>query len=127
MRRVKVGVEGITEDLLASFNKRTTLAKIDDAVHMLQERDIEVVTYLLIGGVTSVRDYELTRDYIKQLKPEFVPVAIWAYDLSTDYRYDTQFSPLRLAEWGIDKDVFYQYLALQDDINPTVGTMLDYS
>jgi anaerobic magnesium-protoporphyrin IX monomethyl ester cyclase len=123
--RVKIGVEGITPALLEAFNKRTDLKKIECAVSLLRERGIAVVTYLLIGGSTSVEDYEATREYIKRLNPEFVPVAIWAYDLTGDYRYDTQFSPLRLREWGIDKDVFFRYLALQEELNPTVGTLLD--
>lgn len=126
VHRVKIGVEGVTKNLLESFGKRTDLAKIDRAVRLLRERDIKVVTYLLIGGVTSMEDYEATEAYIQELDPEFVPVAIWAYDLSGDYRYDTQFSPLRLERWGIDREVFFRYLALQDSINPTVGSMLDY-
>ncbi|MFC8532447.1 B12-binding domain-containing radical SAM protein [Streptomyces sp. NPDC057249] len=125
VERVKIGVEGITRDLLKSFNKRTDLQRIEKAVRLLRDRGIKVVTYLLIGGVTELADYEATRDYIAQLQPEFVPVAIWAYDLSGDYRYDTQFSPLRLKEWGIDEEVFYRYLSLQEQVNPTVGTMLD--
>lgn len=126
VERVKIGVEGLTPDLLKAFNKRTELSRIEQAVALLHERGIRVVTYLLIGGVTRPEDYEATRAYIEKLAPEFVPVAIWAYDLSTDYRYDTQFSPLRLAEWGIDEEVFFNYIALQDRINPTVGAMLDY-
>lgn len=126
VRRVKIGVEGITKDLLKSFNKRTDLEKIERAVALLQERGIGVVTYLLIGGDAKREDYEETRKYIEKLAPEFVPVAIWAYDLSGDYRYDTQFSPLRLREWGIDESVFYDYLSLQEKVNPTVGPMLDY-
>ncbi|MFE9098035.1 B12-binding domain-containing radical SAM protein [Streptomyces sp. NPDC007264] len=125
VERVKIGVEGITRDLLKSFNKRTDLRKIERAVGLLRERGIKVVTYLLIGGVTELADYEATRDYIATLQPEFVPVAVWAYDLSGDYRYDTQFSPLRLKEWGIDEEVFHRYLSLQEQVNPTVGAMLD--
>jgi anaerobic magnesium-protoporphyrin IX monomethyl ester cyclase len=123
--RVKIGVEGITPTLLSDFNKRIDLAKIERATTLLRERGIGVVTYLLIGGSATKEDYEATRQYIERLDPEFVPVAIWAYDLSGDYRYDTQFSPLRLKEWGIDEEVFFRYLSLQDDFNPTVGTMLD--
>lgn len=125
VERVKIGVEGITRDLLKSFNKRTDLRRIERTIELLRERGIKVVTYLLIGGVTELEDYEATRDYIAKLQPEFVPVAIWAYDLSGDYRYDTQFSPLRLKEWGIDEEVFYRYLSLQEQVNPTVGAMLD--
>ncbi len=126
VERVKIGVEGITQDLLTKFNKRIDLDNIENAVGLLRDRGINVLTYLLIGGVTRLEDYETTRAYIEKLNPEFVPVAIWAYDLTCDYRYDTQFSPLRLKEWGIDEEVFFRYLALQDDLNPTVGSMLDY-
>jgi anaerobic magnesium-protoporphyrin IX monomethyl ester cyclase len=126
VERVKIGVEGLTPDLLKAFNKRTEPSKIEQAVALLHERGIKVVTYLLIGGVTRIEDYEATRAYIEKLTPEFVPVAIWAYDLNGDYRYDTQFSPLRLAEWGISEEIFFNHIALQDRINPTVGMMLDY-
>ncbi len=125
VRRVKIGLEGVTATQLASFGKRTELAQAERAVALLRERDIAVITYLLIGGDGDDSDYEATREYVDRLKPEFAPVAIWAYDLGSDYRYDTQFSPLRLAEWGIDRNVFYRYLDLQDEINPTVGRMID--
>lgn len=126
VERVKIGVEGITENLLKEFNKRIDQDDVEKAVGLLRERGIKVLTYLLIGGVTRLEDYEATRAYIENLNPEFVPVAIWAYDLTGDYRYDTQFSPLRLKEWGIDEEVFFKYLALQNELNPTVGSMLDY-
>jgi hypothetical protein len=125
VKRVKIGMEGVTAKQLKSFGKNTVLAQTERAVSLLRERAIEVVTYLLIGGDGDESDYAATRDYVHRLKPEFVPVAIWAYDLSGDYRYDTQFSPLRLAQWGLDKSVFYRYLELQDEINPTVGPMID--
>lgn len=123
--RVKIGVEGTTDTLLNDFNKRIDLNKIEKAVDLLRKRGIGVVTYLLIGGSATMEDYEETRAYIERLDPEFVPVAIWAYDLSGDYRYDTQFSPLRLKEWGIDDEVFLRYIDLQNELNPTVGAMLD--
>jgi len=125
VRRVKIGLEGVTAAQLKSFSKNTEFAQAERAVAILRERGIEVVTYLLIGGDASESDYEATREYIHRLKPEFAPVAIWAYDLSGDYRYDTQFSPLRLAQWGLDKSIFYRYLDLQGEINPTVGPMID--
>jgi radical SAM superfamily enzyme YgiQ (UPF0313 family) len=125
VKRVKIGMEGVTAKQLKSFGKNTVLAQTERAVSLLRERAIEVVTYLLIGGDGDESDYAATRDYVHRLKPEFVPVAIWAYDLSGDYRYDTQFSPLRLAQWGLDRSIFYRYLELQDEINPTVGPMID--
>ncbi len=124
--RVKIGVEGITPSLLSSIEKRTTPDQIDKAVTRLRGAGMEVLTYLLIGGSAADEDYEATRSYVRRISPDFVPVAIWAYeDLTKDYRYDTQFSPWTLKNWGIDKQVFYDYVELQQAVNPTVGSMLD--
>ena len=125
VQQVKIGVEGGTERMLQVFNKGTDLDVNDRAIRILRARGIKVLTYLLIGGDIDEKDYETTRAYIQQLNPDFVPVAIWAYDLSGDYRYDTQFSPVRLKKWGISEEVFFKYLSLQQAVNPTVGRLLD--
>jgi radical SAM superfamily enzyme YgiQ (UPF0313 family) len=125
VQQVKIGVEGGTERMLQVFNKGTDVDVNNQAIRILRDRGIKVLTYLLIGGDIDERDYETTRAYIQQLDPDFVPVAIWAYDLDTDYRYDTQFSPIRLKKWGISEEVFFKYLSLQDEVNPTVGKLLD--
>lgn len=122
--RVKIGIEGGTQDMLNAFNKRTSVDDNERAVALLKARGIQVFTYLLIGGSVTAEDYEVTRRYIERLGPDFVPIAIWAYDLEGDYRYDTQFSPLRLREWGIEPEVFYKYLDLQGETNPTVGHLI---
>jgi hypothetical protein len=124
VRRVKLGVEGVTKAMIKSFNKRIELERTEATVRILRSRGIEIVTYLLIGGQIDAEDYERTRQYIKDLAPDFVPVAIWAYDLATDYRYDTQFSPVRLRSWGVEESVFFKYIDLQSEINPTVGKLL---
>jgi anaerobic magnesium-protoporphyrin IX monomethyl ester cyclase len=125
VEQVKIGVEGATERMLEVFNKGTEVDANTQAIKVLRARGIKVLTYLLIGGDIDEKDYETTRDYIQQLQPDFVPVAIWAYDLDGDYRYDTQFSPVRLKKWGIPEEVFFKYLSLQDEVNPTVGKLLD--
>lgn len=128
VRTVKIGVEGITKRLLDSFEKGIREDQVADTVERLRVAGLEVVTYLLIGGLGPVEDYATTRDYIRRIDPDFVPVAIWAYhDLSLDYRYETQFSPVALARWGIEPQVFYDYIDLQQEVNPTVGAMLDVS
>lgn len=124
VKRVKLGIEGGTQTMLEAFNKRTSMDENQRAVALLKERGIEVCAYLLIGGKIDERDYEVTHRYISELGPDFVPVAIWAYDLDGDYRYDTQFSPVTLAKWGIDKSVFYKYLSLQSAFNPSVGALI---
>ena len=125
VEQVKIGIEGGTQQLLDAFGKNTSVDQNDRAVAILRARGIKVLTYLLVGGDVDEEDYEKTRAYIQRLQPDFVPVAIWAYDLEGDYRYDTQFSPLRLRQWGISDDVFLKYLSLQDEVNPTVGELLD--
>jgi anaerobic magnesium-protoporphyrin IX monomethyl ester cyclase len=125
VEQVKIGVEGGTERMLEVFNKGTAVDVNNQAIRILRDRGIRVLTYLLIGGDIDEKDYETTRAYIQELQPAFVPVAIWAYDLDGDYRYDTQFSPVRLKKWGIPEEVFFKYLSLQDEVNPTVGKLLD--
>lgn len=125
VEQVKIGVEGGTDRMLDVFNKGTGVDVNDRAIRILRDRGIKVLTYLLIGGDIDEKDYEVTREYIQRLSPDFVPVAIWAYDLEGDYRYDTQFSPVRLKKWGISEEVFFKYLSLQDEVNPTVGKLLD--
>lgn len=124
--RVKIGVEGMTDELLKSFDKRIELAQIEAAIGRLRDARMEVVTYLLIGGPSNAMSYQATSAYIRELAPDFVPVAIWAYDdLTVDYRYETQFSPVTLAKWGLEPQIFYDYVDLQREVNPTVGLMLD--
>lgn len=125
IRRVKLGVEGGTEELLRSFGKGIRLYQVEEAVRILKTHGIAVVVYLVVGGKGKVEDYEKTRTFVKQLAPEFIAINVWAYDLKTDYRYDTHFSPESLAHWGIDPQEFFKHLALQDVLNPTVGIMLD--
>lgn len=125
IKRVKLGVEGGTDSLIKSFGKGTQIQQVDQAIHILKERGISIIIYLVVGGKANVADYQKTRDYVRKLDPEFVAVNVWAYDLKKDYRYDTQFSPYSLAHWNIPPEEFFKHLELQEEINPTVGKMLD--
>ena len=73
----------------------------------------------------AAENYHQTRKYVKKLGPDFVAVNVWAYDLTADYRYDTQFSPVSLARWNVEPIEFFKHIDLQQDINPTVGKMID--
>ena len=126
IERVKLGVEGGTDLLMKSFAKGTTTHQAETAVHLLQQYGIKVVVYLVVGGKADPIQYEHTREFVKRLNPEFVAVNVWAYNLKTDYRYDSQFSPASLSHWNIDESEFFKHLELQNTINPTVGKMLDY-
>lgn len=125
VERVKLGVEGGTDELMKSFAKGTSVNQAENAVKFLKARDIKVVVYLIVGGKGNPKDYEDTRAFVKELDPEFVAVNVWAYNLKTDYRYDSQFSPASLKHWDVDVNEFFKHLELQQSINPTVGKMLN--
>ena len=125
IERVKLGVEGGTDELMKSFAKGTTVNQAETAVRILQARGIKVVVYLVVGGKGDPKEYENTRAFVKQLNPEFVAVNVWAYNLRTDYKYDTQFSPASLSHWNVNEEEFFKHLEMQHSINPTVGKMLD--
>jgi radical SAM superfamily enzyme YgiQ (UPF0313 family) len=127
VKRVKLGVEGGTDKLIRSFAKGTDVHQARRAVEILKERGIAVVVYLVVGGKATAENYHRTREYVRELNPEFVAVNVWAYDLNVDYRYDTQFSPVSLARWNIDPEEFFKHIELQKEINPTVGKMLNVS
>ena len=125
IERVKLGIEGGTDELMKSFAKGTTINQAETAIRILKERDIKVVVYLVVGGKADPGEYEKTREFVKKLNPEFVAVNVWAYNFKTDYKYDTQFSPASLAHWEVGEEEFFKHLELQHAINPTVGRMLD--
>lgn len=125
VRRIKLGVENITEEVLKDFKKKQSLEQIQRAVDLIRQFDMEVVIYLLVGGKATQEDYKETADYIYSLKPDHVVVSIWAFELDKDYRYDTQFSPLKLKEWGMPREVFFNFLDLASSVNPTVGKILE--
>lgn len=129
MRRMKIthlklGIEGVSDAQLAAYRKNQTVRRIIEAVTLVKEFGIKIVAYLLLGGDGGQGvDHEATIDMVRGLKPDFVVPNIWSYDLRTDYRYDTQFSPVALQRWNIEKDVYYRYLELQNEFNPTLGRL----
>lgn len=121
---LKLGIEGLTDSMLKNFKKSQTIDKIKSAVELIHRNEMEYVAYLLIGGDNTQVDYQKTLEFIKDLKPNYVVVSIMAYDLNDDYTYDTQFSPVSLNRWNLPKEIFYRYLELQNEVNPTLGRII---
>jgi hypothetical protein len=93
-------------------------------IELIKKFGIKIVAYLLLGGDGGEQvDHDATIAMVRELKPDYVVPNIWAYDIRYDYRYDTQFSPVALERWNIDKEVYYKYLELQCEYNPTLGQM----
>jgi hypothetical protein len=91
---------------------------------LVKKFGIKIVAYLLLGGDGGACvDHAATIEMVRYLEPDFVVPNIWSYDLRTDYKYDTQFSPVALKRWGIEKEVYYRYLELQNEFNPTLGML----
>jgi oxygen-independent coproporphyrinogen-3 oxidase len=121
---IKLGIEGLTNNLLDFFEKKQSVNQIKVAVSMIKDFNMKFIAYILVGGLNNDSDYEITKNILMELEPDHVVVSIWAYQLDRDYRYDTQFSPVTLKNWGIKKEIFYDFLALQKEDNPTVGKII---
>jgi radical SAM superfamily enzyme YgiQ (UPF0313 family) len=121
---LKLGIESLSDVQLAAQKKNQTLRGITEAVALIKKYGIKFVAYLLLGGEgCDVVDHDATIKLVRRLEPDFVVPNIWSYDIRFDYRYDTQFSPVALKRWGIEKDVYYKYLELQNEYNPTLGML----
>jgi hypothetical protein len=121
---LKLGIESLSNEVLASYQKNQTLNEIVEKLALIKRSGIKIVAYLLLGGEGAEKvDHDATIAMIRQLEPDFVVPNIWSYDIRFDYRYDTQFSPVALERWHIEKDVYYKYLELQNEFNPTLGQL----
>ncbi len=121
---LKLGIESLSNDVLASYQKNQTVEDIVEKLAMIKDYGIKIVAYLLLGGDGAEKvDHDATIAMARRLEPDFVVPNIWAYDLRFDYRYDTQFSPVALERWGIPREVYYKYLELQNEFNPTLGRL----
>ena len=124
---VKLGVESLDESKLERWKKRITLKQTESAIQMLQQQNMDVIFYLLIDAGTTEDDYKATRRFVEKWRPAFIVPNIHAYDMASDYRYDTEFSPLRLKALGISRELYYRFLDLQSSANPTVGKIIGSS
>ena len=125
VKTVKIGIEGATAEQLKVFNKKTTPEMNLKAVEVLRKNGFKVIGYFILGGPgVGPNDYEVNLQWLKKLDLDHVVVNVWSYDLTTDYRYDTHFSPVSLERWGIPKEVFHKYLDFQQGENPTVGNLI---
>jgi hypothetical protein len=121
---VKLGIEGLSDAVLASYQKNQTVQDVVEKIELIKKSGIKIVAYLLLGGDGGESvDHDATIAMIRKLEPDFVVPNVWAYDIRYDYRYDTQFSPVALERWNIGKDVYYKYLELQNEFNPTLGKL----
>jgi hypothetical protein len=121
---LKLGIESLSNEVLASYQKNQTLDDVVKKLALIKKSGIKIVAYLLLGGDGAENvDHDATIAMIRQLEPDFVVPNVWAYDIRFDYRYDTQFSPVALDRWNIKKEVYYKYLELQNEFNPTLGKL----
>lgn len=121
---LKLGIESLSNDVLAAYQKNQTLNDVVEKLTLIKKHGLKIVAYLLLGGEGAEKvDHDATIAMARQLEPDFVVPNIWSYDLRFDYRYDTQFSPVALERWNIPKEVYYKYLELQNEFNPTLGKL----
>lgn len=121
---LKLGIESLSNDVLASYQKNQTLSDVVEKLALIKKFGLKIVAYLLLGGEGAENvDHDATIAMTRKLEPDFVVPNVWAYDIRYDYRYDTQFSPVALQRWNISKETYYKYLELQNEFNPTLGKL----
>jgi len=125
VKRVKLGIEAVDPKTLERYNKKINLLQTERAIRMLKNHGIGVIFYLILGPETTEDTYLSTREFLRKWEPDYIVPNLLAYDLKRDYRYDTEFSPLKLKEWGVPRTLYYKYLTLQKKTNPTVGKIID--
>lgn len=120
MDACKVGIESVDEEHLKGLNKKSNIEKIEKSFELVRGAGMKFVAYAMLGGPgSSNRSTELTYEWLKAHSPDYVVVSIHADDAvgtqAAESRYDTHFSPVCLAKWGIDEAWFGKYLGLQKD------------
>jgi len=125
---VKIGIEGLTERILKKYNKKLSVEQILQAITLCKDNGFKVVGYLMLGGPSKMNeDFKRTYNIVKKLELDYVIINIWAYDLNSDYRYDTHFSPVALKRWGVPEKLFFRYLELQDTLKSPLGKIINSS
>lgn len=125
VKTVKIGIEGITQKQLDVFDKKTNRKMVIKTLSLLKKAGFKIVGYFMLGGKgIKLQDYKENIKFLKSLNLDYIVINIWSYNINTDYKYDTHFSPITLAKWKIPKRVFYKYLEFQQSMNPTVGNLI---
>lgn len=122
---IKVGIESFHPDAQSGFKKKHQLEHTFKMREMARKHGIDFITYVLVGGDIPKESYDYTYKIIQDLDPDNVVTSIWAFNLDTDFRYDTHFSPVALEKAGVDKEVYFKYLKLAKTSNSTVGEILE--
>ncbi|EKD25729.1 MAG: cobalamin B12-binding protein [uncultured bacterium] len=121
---VKIGIETLNADKLKDFKKNISVKQIEETLEILKKYGINYIFYFIIDSKTSIKDYENIERFIIKWRPLYIVPNLLAYDLESDYMYDTEFSPLLKKKYGIDKKLYKKFLNLQKKNNPTVGKII---
>lgn len=127
VERVKIGIESVDPEALRLMDKKSSPARIEEAVKMLRDRGIKTVAYLMLGGHLPDSSYDATLEYCNRVAFDHYVVNVWSYDdpQNRDYRYDTHFSMECARRWGVKWPTLEKFLELQRGANPTVGVLVD--
>jgi tRNA A37 methylthiotransferase MiaB len=113
---VKMGVENVGAKFNATSEKDQKTDGIRHAAKLLKDAGIHVVAYLLLGGETSVEEYEETLAFCKEVGFDSYVINVWSYPMdeltTAKYRYDAHFSTEKLKRWEIPMEIVEKYLDL---------------
>lgn len=72
LRAVIVGIESFNEDDLKGYNKQNGLQTNIKCLQILNELDVDCYTTIILNPNWSIKDFDILRDYIKQLDIAYV-------------------------------------------------------
>lgn len=126
VKRVKIGIENINEEMLKKMGKRQNLEKAEKGLQILKDHGLGVVVYVLLGGEKyTPKIYEENYRFFSQVRSEveYLVVNVWSY-VGDDCKYDAHFSKVSLDRWEIPEWEFERFCGLQEGTNPTIGKLL---
>ncbi len=127
VRTVKVGLEALDNQTLASLKKRQDTDVEIEALGLLHRYGFKVVGYLLLGdfypGPEAMKDtVQRAWQLREQGLVDYFVVNVAAYQkIDWEHRYDSHFSLAGARRQGVPDEVMEMALALQEgQVNPTV-------
>lgn len=98
---LKLGIESLSNDVLASYQKNQTVEDIVEKLAMIKGYGIKIVAYLLLGGDGAEKvDHDATIAMARRLEPDFVVPNIWPTTCASTTAMTRSFHPWRWRGGG---------------------------
>ena len=124
VERLKVGLEILDDEALRRLNKLEDARTIRQGLERIKRYGFQLTVCLIAGACRASREaWERTIKFIEELEPDSIVINTAAYLDFDDPRakYDAHFSPISAKRHGVDEDILWRLLKLQDKLkNPSI-------